>query len=182
MPHRSSDQEAIEAEIVRIRSLGLHDLRTRWHTTFRSSPPPAFTKDLIARFLAWHIQEQALGRLDPSLAKLLDGLARGHMPGADRRLKPGTVLVREYRGERHTVTVVSGGYLWRETTYPSLSTVARVITGTAWNGHRFFGLRPGRNHRENIQPSHAECAPGTANAARRRAATSATSIPIKAPR
>ena len=51
------------------------------------------------------------------------------------------MLVREYQGERHTVTVVPNGYVWRETTYASLSTIARAITGTAWNGPRFFGLR-----------------------------------------
>src|SRR5215210_3117336 len=65
----------------------------------------------------------------------------GDRPGSERFLKAGTVLVREYAGERHTVTVVPGGYVWRETTYPSLSTIARAITGTAWNGPRFFGLR-----------------------------------------
>ena len=61
----------------------------------------------MARFLCWHIQEQARGRLDPETAKHLDGLARGDKPGTDRprRLKPGTVLLREYQGERHTVTV-----------------------------------------------------------------------------
>ena len=58
-----------------------------------------------------------------------------------RRLKPGTVLLREYQGERHTVTVVAKGYVWREATYASLSIIARAITGTAWNGPRFFGLR-----------------------------------------
>ncbi len=64
------------------------------------------------------------------------------MPGADgRRLKPGTVLVREYQGKRHTVTVVPGGYVWGEATYASLSTIACAITGTAWSGPRFFGLR-----------------------------------------
>ena len=85
------------------------------------------------------------GGLDPETAKHLDGLARGGKPGADRprRLKPGTVLLREYQGERHTVTVVPNGYVWHETTYASLSTIARAITGTAWNGPRFFGLRSG---------------------------------------
>jgi Protein of unknown function (DUF2924) len=58
-----------------------------------------------------------------------------------RRFKAGTMLVRECQGERHTVTVVPGGYVWRENTYTSLSTIARTITGTAWNGPRFFGLR-----------------------------------------
>jgi DUF2924 family protein len=143
MARRSSDREAIEAEIDRVRSLGLDELRSLWRTTFRSSPPLAFAKDLTARFICWHIQEQAIGGLNAKTAKLLDDLARGDQPGVDRprRLKPGTVLVREYQGERHTVTVVPSGYVWRETTYASLSTIARAITGTTWNGPRFFGLR-----------------------------------------
>jgi hypothetical protein len=123
-----------------LEQLGLDALRTLWRVTFRSSPPPGFTKDLMARFLCWHFQEQARSGLDPETA-----LARGGKPGADRprRLKPGTVLLREYQGERHTVTVVPNGYVWRETTYASLSTIARAITGTSWNGPRFFGLRSG---------------------------------------
>jgi hypothetical protein len=157
MARRLPDREAIEAEIDRVRSLGLDQLRTLWRTTLRSSSPPALTKDLIARFICWHIQEQAFDGLDPDTAKLLDSLARGDKPGADgpRRLKPGTVLVREYQGERHTVTVVPGGYVWREATYPSLSTIARAITGTAWNGPRFFGLRAGVNRLGELEGEHA---------------------------
>jgi hypothetical protein len=67
--------------------------------------------------------------------------AHGEKPELNRRLKLGTVLVREYRGDRHTVTVVPDGFVWRDTTYGSLSMIARAITGTAWNGPRFFGLR-----------------------------------------
>jgi hypothetical protein len=143
MPSPSLDREAIEAEIDRIRSLGVDELRSLWRATFRASPPPGFTKDLIARFLCWHVQEQAFGGLDPKTAKHLDSLARGDRSQRDRprRLKPGTVLVREYQGERHTVTVVANGFVWREATYASLSTIARAITGTNWNGPRFFGLR-----------------------------------------
>ena len=144
--HRpASVRQAIEAEIDRVRSLGLDELRTLWRVTFQSPPPSAFTKDLMARFLCWHIQEQAQGGLDLKTAKHLDGLARGAKPGANRptRLKPGTVLLREYQGERHTVTVVPDGYMWHEMTYASLSTIARAITGTAWSGPRFFGLRGG---------------------------------------
>jgi len=145
MPRPSFEREGIEAEIDRVRSLGLDELRTLWRVTFRSSPSSAFSKDLMARFLCWHIQERAQGGLDPETAKHLDGLARGDKRGADRprRLKPGTVLLREYQGERHTVTVVANGYVWHETTYASLSTIARAITGTSWNGPRFFGLRSG---------------------------------------
>jgi hypothetical protein len=130
MPSPSFDREAIEAEIDRVRSFGLDGLRALWCTTFRSSPPPAFTKDLIARFLCRHIQEQALGGPDPAVAKVLGAIARGNKPKADRprRLKTGTVLLREYQGERHTVTVVANGFVWREATYASLSTIARAIT------------------------------------------------------
>jgi hypothetical protein len=143
MPRSSFDREAIEAEIDRIRSLGVDALRSLWRATFRASPPPGFTKDLVARFLCWHIQEQVFGGLNPQTAKHLESLARGDRSRADRprRLKPGTVLVREYQGERHTVTVVANGFVWREATYASLSTIARAITGTNWNGPRFFGLR-----------------------------------------
>jgi hypothetical protein len=140
-----------------VRSLGLDELRTLWRTTLRSSPPSALTKDLVARFICWHIQEQALGGLDPDLAKLVDGRARGDKRRADgqRRLKPGTVLVREYQGERHTVTVVPGGYKWCEATYPSLSTIARAITGTSWNGPRFFGLRDDGDRLRESEGEHA---------------------------
>ena len=84
MPRQTSDREAIEAEIAHVRSLGLDELHTLWRLTFRSAPPPAFTKDLMARFLCWDIQEQAFGGLDPETAKHLDGLAQGNKPGRDR--------------------------------------------------------------------------------------------------
>ena len=86
---------------------------------------------------------EALGGLDPETTRHLASRARGNRSRADRprRLKTGTVLLREYQGERHTATVVANGFVWREATYASLSTIARAITGTAWNGPRFFGLR-----------------------------------------
>jgi hypothetical protein len=167
MARRSSDRETIEVEIDHVRSLGLDALRTLWRTTLRSPPPPAFTKDLMARFLCWHIQEQALGELDPATAKILDGFVRGNKRVAERRLKPGTVLVREYLGERHTVTVIPGGYVWGETTYASLSIIARAITGTTWNGPRFFGLRTGPNQPDDMEREQADRHAETAEANRR---------------
>jgi hypothetical protein len=159
MPRSSFDRESVEAEIDRIRSLGLDALRSLWRATFRTSPPPGFTKDLIARFLCWHIQEQAFGGLDPQTAKHLISLARGDKSPANhpRRLKPGTLLVREYQGERHTVMVVANGFVWREATYASLSTIARAITGTNWNGPRFFGLRIDKE--TTISPNTADTPP-----------------------
>ena len=168
MGRDATDRAAIEAEVARVRTLGLDSLRALWRATFRSPPPAAFTKDLLARSICWHIQEQAFGGLDRETAKLLDGFGRGKRSGPEtpRRLKPGTVLIREYRGERHTVTVVPDGYVWGETTYPSLSTIARAITGTNWNGPRFFGLRlpPNGSAKANTQraaPKRRSAVPGS---------------------
>jgi Protein of unknown function (DUF2924) len=143
----SVDPTAIEAEIDLIRSLGLDALRTRWREIFGRTPPAGLTKDIMGRMLAWQIQEKALGGLDRATVKLLERLAKGDNSGLEgkRHLKAGTVLIREYRGERHTVTVVPDGFLWQGITYGSLSTIAHEITGTKWNGPRFFGLRMAGN-------------------------------------
>jgi hypothetical protein len=155
MDQRTVDSAAIEAEVDRVRSLGIDALRQRWRMTFGAVPPPGLTKDIMSRMIAYRIQEEAFGGLDRKLVKLLDRLVRGEKPPneLDRRLKPGTVLVREYRGERHTATVVPDGFLWKDKTWSSLSTIAKVITGTAWNGPRFFGLRgPGATEAAEVSP------------------------------
>jgi hypothetical protein len=141
MAQRTVDAAAIEAEVDQVRSLGTGALRQRWRVMFGAIPPKGLTKDIIIRMIAYRIQEEAFGGLDRETVKLLDRLARGEKSELNRRLKAGTVLVREYKGERHTVTIVPNGFLWRDKTYSSLSIIARTITGTAWNGPRFFGLR-----------------------------------------
>src|SRR5260370_32534760 len=90
--------------------------------------------------IARRIQEQRVGKLGREMRLRLDGLARG---GAERvrHLKVGTVMVREHQGAMHEVMVVPGGFSWKEKTYPSLSAIAKGITGKSWNGPRFFGLR-----------------------------------------
>jgi hypothetical protein len=144
---------AIEAEIDRVQSLGIADLRARWRSLFGTPPPDGLSKDLIGRMITYRIQEEAFGGLDHKALKLMDRLARGGNAGSEtiRRLRAGTVLVREHGGARHTVTVVAGGFAWNDAIYPSLSSVARAITGTAWNGPRFFGLTTA-NMREKSEP------------------------------
>jgi hypothetical protein len=104
--------------------------------------------------------------------KLLDELARGNSLDVipKRRLKTGTVLVREYQGQRHTVTIVPDGYVWREARYKSLSIIARAITGTAWNGPRFFGLRVADDEQAEVthpQPSAGLLTPNHTHRSRR---------------
>ena len=141
MRQQRTDAAAIEAEIAHLRSLVLDALRRRWRVVFGRTPPVALSKDLLGRMIAWRLQERAFGGLDRESLRFLDGLAR-HGGSPQRRLKPGTVLVREYDGQRHTVTVVADGFEWQGTIYASLSGIARAITGTAWSGPRFFALRP----------------------------------------
>src|SRR5947207_3481735 len=125
MRQHQLDPAAIEAEIARLRSLALDALRHRWRVVFGRTPPAGLSKDLLGRMIAWRLQEQAFGGLDRESRTFLDGLAR-HRCSPRRRLKPGTVLVRDYQGQRHA----------------SLSAIARAITGTAWSGPRFFALAP----------------------------------------
>jgi Protein of unknown function (DUF2924) len=147
----SVDTSAVEAEVACIKSMSKYELSALWRQTFQTHPPQGFTKGLIARFLAYHVQEKAFGGLDRETKNFLDALACGRKPDAPRprRLKAGTVIVREYQGERHEVTVAPDGFIWREKTYASLSMIAREITGTNWNGPRFFGVQmPGRSEHE----------------------------------
>src|ERR1700730_18290516 len=143
MLQRFVDAAAVEAEIERVRSLSGAALRRRWQAEFGRPLPRSPTVERLRRMIAHRIQEEAFGTLDRATLKLLDGLARrdGARRGA-RNLKIGTVLVRDYLGRRHTVTVAPEGYVWEGTSYSSLSAIARAITGTVWNGPRFFAVTP----------------------------------------
>jgi hypothetical protein len=157
MDQRPTDPAAIEAEVDQIKSLGIDALRQRWRMMFGSIPPKGLTKDILGRMIAYRIQEEAFGGLDRETTKLLGRLAQRQKPSElNRRLKSGTVLVREYEGTRHTVTVALDGFVWQEKTYSSLSTIAQLITGTKWNGPRFFGLRvPGTRETEQAPAEQA---------------------------
>ena len=137
-PTRKS-AENVEEQIARITTMRIGELRRTWRDVFSSEPPLAFSKDLLARALAYRLQEQAYGGLSAATTRLLRSLAK---PGAEppRRVKTGSVIVREHKGVLHEVMVLPGGFCWRGETYDSLSTIARKITGVSWNGPRFFGL------------------------------------------
>ena len=139
MLQRFADPAAIAAEIERVRSFSGDTLRRCWRVVFGRSPPQHLTADLLRRTIANRIQEEAFGMLDRSSLKLLDGLGRRNSR-PERNLKIGTMLVRDYQGRRHTVTVEREGYVWEGQLYSSLSAIARAITGTAWSGPRFFAL------------------------------------------
>ena len=141
---RSSRQETpadadLNAELDRVSALSIIALRAFWHQQNDSEPPVALSKDMLARELAYRIQEQKLGGIDTSCRKLLASIGRGERP-AIRWLKIGTVIVRSHAGVTHEVVVTPEGFSWRGKTYTSLSSIALQITGTSWSGSRFFGL------------------------------------------
>ena len=131
----------LEAELARIGAMNIGELRSLWREREGREAPKGFSKDLLARALAYAIQEQVLGGLSPELKRLLAN------PDAEppRRIKVGSVIVRGYAGARHEVFVVEGGFSWQGKIYPSLSAIAKEITGTRRNGWRFFGLREGQD-------------------------------------
>ena len=137
--------ELVVAEIERLAALPLADLRAAWRLEFRRAPPKGLWRNLLLRMLAWRLQEKSFGGHDRATVRLLAAYGRAKEGGQlCRRLKAGTVLIREFEGTRHTVTIGPDGYVWQDKTYSSLSAIARIITGTNWNGPRFFGLREGQ--------------------------------------
>jgi len=142
-------QQEIAAQIDEIRFLNKDELRQRWKAMFKKPVPEALTKDLLVRMIAYRIQEKAFGGLDRETEKLFESYARGDKASAtQRRMKSGTVLLREYKGVRHTVTVADGGFIWNDKKYASLTMIAKEITGTSWNGPKFFGLRQKKKERD----------------------------------
>jgi Protein of unknown function (DUF2924) len=139
------DLDAIEGEIDRIRSLGLEDLRREWRRLYHSEPPK-ISRDLLVLALGYRLQEIAHGGLGKvtrrklqTMAKTLQTTGRvGPIPSLS--LKPGARLVREWGGRTHTVTVTEDGFEYAGENYPSLTKIAKKITGAHWSGPRFFGL------------------------------------------
>jgi hypothetical protein len=157
-PHQvsgNSPQEAqssLAAEIARLAKLPKDQLRTAWVAEFRKEPPKGLSRDLLLRTLTWRLQENIFGGYDRATLKVLEAYARGQGNAPMfRRLKSGTVLIREYRGVRHTVTIARDGFIWQEKTYHNLSVIARAITGSNWNGPRFFGLREKPENKTQVE-------------------------------
>jgi hypothetical protein len=148
--------ETVAADIERLAGMSRKELRAAWALEFGRQPPVGLWPDLLLRSLAWRLQEKAFGGHDKATLRLLKASAQ-KKAGDQRcqRLKAGTVLIREFAGVRHTVTIMPHGFVWQERSYSSLTAIARIITGTSWNGPRFFGLRAGEVDRGEKQQERA---------------------------
>jgi len=149
---RVSTSISVEDEIKHLRSLNLRGLRSRWHGVFQGPAPAHLTQHLLFAVIAYRIQADRFGDLDHAGREMLDGLVAteagpalaARLASFDQKrdkLTPGTVLVREWDRQSQRVMVLADGFAWNGQTFDSLSKVALAITGTKWNGPRFFGLR-----------------------------------------
>ena len=153
-------EREVSQELAGLAELDLKALRRRWRRLSGRPAPEHMTKQLLIRMIAYRIQADVFGDLDGQSIKLLRRIAEQRAKGKTgtgvptleslnvssrgaKSLAPGTVIGREHGGTMHHVMVLADGFAWNGTTYRSLSEVAFAITGTRWNGPRFFGLKTG---------------------------------------
>lgn len=129
---------SIEAAVAALEGASLEQLREEWRRRY-GAPTRLRSAMLLGQILAWRIQADAYGGLDQETRKLL----RDMRPPRESIVPPGTIITRQWRGARHDVEATGDGFLYDCKQWKSLSEVARAITGTRWNGPRFFGLREG---------------------------------------
>jgi hypothetical protein len=135
-------------QLASLLSMPRDDLSALWHELFQSGPPHQLRRQLMARILAYRIQDQQLRELRPSALQRLRQMGRAleKDPAAEisavPAFKPGTRLICQWRDQTHVVTVNKNGYEYQGSRYQSLSEIARLITGIRWSGPLFFGLKP----------------------------------------
>jgi hypothetical protein len=159
----------VDDELDRLGVMPIAQLRVRYGQLFRGNPPKAFGPDLLRRSIAHEIQEKSYGGLSRSTQRLLDQMVKAYAAKPSgkivlpRRIKPGSVLVRQWKGRSHRVMVLADGFAYDGRTFGNLSEIAVLITGTRWNGPRFFGLRSKTEEIDEPVP------PGGSGGARRNA-------------
>ena len=146
--------ESLEAEIAALRGMNGAQLRAKWRIALKQDPPPRLRKPLLVPLLAYKLQEKAYGGLKPEVKRRLRELAASFTRDPQKagvrlkdsiRIKPGTRLIRDWKGQSHQVTVLEVGFEYNGEHYKSLSVIARKITGTRWSGPLFFGLTEHRS-------------------------------------
>ena len=153
---KDRDSEKLVPQLDQLRQSSGEELLKQWRVLFGVAPPKKLRSSLIVQGIAYRLQEKALGGLKPSTLRLLeriaDDTAAGQpvsTPSEKSRMTIGTVLMREWHGKKHQVTVMEDGFLYRTKRFRSLSGIARLITGARWSGPLFFGLKSPRKEQIN---------------------------------
>jgi hypothetical protein len=135
------DLKKLMVPLEQLRALNPEELREHWQSLFGADPPAKLRSSLLIQGIAYRLQEKALGGLKPATVRLLERIAddaaarRESTPTPGKiRVSAGTVLIREWHGKKHQVTVLKDGFLYRAKRFHSLSQIARTITGSRWSG------------------------------------------------
>jgi hypothetical protein len=145
------EPEPLERQLARLGGLHREQLMGLWRDLYGSDPPGKISDLLMRQAIAYRLQVRQLGGLNFSTRRALEraldegGTVRVMPKSNDKPIAVGAVLIRQWRGSTHQVTVLENGMLYRGKHYRSLSEVAREITGTRWSGPLFFGLKS--NHK-----------------------------------
>jgi hypothetical protein len=145
-PSPALDGGILAGEILSLSKLDIGKLRERWKAICGKAPCREIGRSFLTRAIAYRLQERAHGVLKPSTCRLLAHAAEENATGSSERpqtrmAQSGTILIREWQGIAHRVTMLDHGVSFNGKRYRSLSEVAREITGSRWSGPRFFGLR-----------------------------------------
>ena len=133
------DKETVRSRLLVLQRMRLPELHQEWEALFHHAPP-GYGEQFMRKRLAWKVQELAYGGLDAETERRIAAVGTG-VTRRETSLRQGTVIVREWRGERHEVRVAQGGFEYNGCIYGSLSAVARAITGVNRNGREFFGMK-----------------------------------------
>jgi hypothetical protein len=149
--------ERIQEALSRLPQLDLGELRELWCHLYKTEAAPRLSCELLVRAVAYRMQEVAAGgprlELQRQLRQIELELQQTGRLRIRPQLKPGTRLMREWQGRSYEVLVLDDGFSWQGTHYRSLSAIARKITGTAWSGPLFFGLRSNRSATRSPSPA-----------------------------
>ena len=144
-PRERTQASGRDSGVAFLQDLDLLALRREWSRLFGRKAPAGQCTDLLRRGIAWRLQEHAQAGLSAAarlqLTRLTAAVARNPGYAVGPKLKPGTVLVRQWKGRPQEVRVLEHGFAHQGKQYRSLSEIARAITGTRWNGPLFFGLK-----------------------------------------
>jgi Protein of unknown function (DUF2924) len=157
--------------VANLEGLDLNGLRRQWRAHLGGEPPSHLPRWLLMKVLAYRLQSDAFGDLNQSVRRILrSGKDGGVGAPFDHRapqtrdgvgLKAGALLVREWKGRLERVMILEDGFAWNGQTFRSLSQIAKAMTGTTWNGHRFFGLRQGKTSAADVGADRRKSRNGT---------------------
>ncbi len=133
-------QQNVEEELKELEACNIGSLKAKWRALHGADPPKGLSAKLMRRAIGFEIQVRAHGKSQPAARRELQKALSVSAGEVCKCIAPGSRLIREWHGDVYVVDVVEDGVIWNQKSYTSLSAVAREITGTRWNGRKFFGV------------------------------------------